>query len=824
MKKLLLLALFLLFSLFLTDLFAVTPAGVYNNTVIDVNGRPVAGATITVCTYQSNPTSPPAACSPSVQVYRDSALSVAKTNPFNADSHGNFEFWVAPGLYTVQLTGANVTRYNLTADPVCSVTICGNVGAGAVLLAPVGDQNIAGGFKLSVDSIISAKTGFRINNMAPLGHVPLGNGTDYVDGALAFTAIGGTITDAQLANPYSGVGACTAGQFATALNRNAPPTCGGVDSVLLAPTADQSITGGFKLNVANVVNATTGFQINGLAPLNHVPLGNGTNYVDGTLPPASVSLTMPVEFSVAGTGPINVTKATESPNSVWAGPLSAAGSFQVIQSNAAITSSATTVNISFSTSVTAGNFVAVICGAYAGCNAPTDNRGDTFALASSGFSSATIYYTCSAVGGSTTVTQTYGSIANSIDLVHIVEVAGVKSSGCLDVKTDNGGSYAAGVATVSSPSITGADMVLAAFCDCRGGTAAWTPGTGYQQIQWNKSAGAGNSLISEVLNSAPTSGVQTATANGIVADIIYAAVAAFKLSVTPPNQPYFRKLSALDLPGITLDTILSPATGTFPTFTVTQPAGTGANNSGSVTFTTDPSATGNNVLLIKNPSTNANAASYIKFGTDTAVVSSASWAYIGADHTGNTIFHGTGAAGQAMYFQSSGHYFTNTNGLTFFGGFRYDGIFGVGNSSDASTDPFQVSTAGQIRRINGATTANAGVHVVSYSQSLAAQTALIADTTVLTQGAGPTGWYIAHGGISCDSANATATATLNLKWTDTSTTAQTRSVTANCATLGPNSDVSLVNVTPVKGSTTVTWGVTITGTPTYSVYFTFGWE
>ncbi len=46
-------------------------------------------------------------------------------------------------------------------------------------------------------------------------------------GQIATSALSGTISDAQLANNYSGVGACT-NQFARTLNDNAAPTCAGV--------------------------------------------------------------------------------------------------------------------------------------------------------------------------------------------------------------------------------------------------------------------------------------------------------------------------------------------------------------------------------------------------------------------------------------------------------------------------------------------------------------------------------------------------------------------------------------------------------------------
>src|SRR5258708_1960437 len=115
---------------FCPPLFSVSPAGVYNNIVIGTNGRPVPGATITVCSYVASPTNPPAACSPSVSIFRDSALAVPKTNSFTGDNKGNFEFWAAPGKYTVQISGTGVTIYDLTAQVNCDPSNCGTGGGG----------------------------------------------------------------------------------------------------------------------------------------------------------------------------------------------------------------------------------------------------------------------------------------------------------------------------------------------------------------------------------------------------------------------------------------------------------------------------------------------------------------------------------------------------------------------------------------------------------------------------------------------------------------------------------------------------------------------
>lgn len=68
------------------------------------------GVTITVCT--SSATGLP--CSPKATIYTDSTAGTTATNPFTADSNGNYGFWVAPGVYTVTITGAIPAGYTKT--------------------------------------------------------------------------------------------------------------------------------------------------------------------------------------------------------------------------------------------------------------------------------------------------------------------------------------------------------------------------------------------------------------------------------------------------------------------------------------------------------------------------------------------------------------------------------------------------------------------------------------------------------------------------------------------------------------------------------------
>lgn len=79
----------------------------------------------------------------------------------------------------------------------------------------------------------------------------------------AFSNLSGTVTDAQLANAYSGVGACPANQFASTLTRNAAPTCTtpsfaplvNVGANNYAPLASPTFTG--TTTVANLTAPST---------------------------------------------------------------------------------------------------------------------------------------------------------------------------------------------------------------------------------------------------------------------------------------------------------------------------------------------------------------------------------------------------------------------------------------------------------------------------------------------------------------------------------------------------------------------------------------
>lgn len=103
-----------------------------------------------------------------------------------------------------------------------------------------------------------------------------------------------------------------------------------------------------------------------------------------------------------------------------------------------------------------------------------------------------------------------------------------------------------------------------------------------------------------------------------------------------------------------------------------------------------------------------------------------------------------------------------------------------------------------------------------YTNDQTAQTAAITDTTMFTVGA-TAALFRLTGTINCTTTSAAAVAQLNIKYTDTGSTAQTVSVSDTCTSLVTTGIPNLVIALRAKASTTITYGVTITNTPTYDV-------
>ncbi len=76
-----------------------------DDVVFNAQGRPMAGATVRVCT--SAATGQP--CSPLAPIYSDQGLTQALANPTTTDGLGNYTFYAAPGRYEIEISGPSIT-------------------------------------------------------------------------------------------------------------------------------------------------------------------------------------------------------------------------------------------------------------------------------------------------------------------------------------------------------------------------------------------------------------------------------------------------------------------------------------------------------------------------------------------------------------------------------------------------------------------------------------------------------------------------------------------------------------------------------------------
>jgi hypothetical protein len=77
--------------------------------VFNAQGRPLAGATVRVCT--SSATGQP--CSPLASIYSDAALTQSLANPISTDGLGNYTFYATPGRYEIEISGPGITTKQL---------------------------------------------------------------------------------------------------------------------------------------------------------------------------------------------------------------------------------------------------------------------------------------------------------------------------------------------------------------------------------------------------------------------------------------------------------------------------------------------------------------------------------------------------------------------------------------------------------------------------------------------------------------------------------------------------------------------------------------
>jgi len=90
----------------------------HDGIAIGEQGRPVSGASVVVCNQPANITATP--CTPLANLFTDGTLSTPASNPLISDGLGNFHFYAAPGVYTLQIYGPGIRAYT-TPDVIVPV-------------------------------------------------------------------------------------------------------------------------------------------------------------------------------------------------------------------------------------------------------------------------------------------------------------------------------------------------------------------------------------------------------------------------------------------------------------------------------------------------------------------------------------------------------------------------------------------------------------------------------------------------------------------------------------------------------------------------------
>ncbi len=162
----------------------------HDNILVGPRGAAMPGQFVAVCSEPANVSTTP--CSPLIQLYSSSSGGTI-SNPVQADSLGNYHFYAAPGVYTLQSYGPMIQAPLVQTD--VAVGVAGPAG------------NVSGA---TID--ISANTLKNATNTP--GHYPRNNGTQYTDSAIPSTDLPATTSN------------CSGIQVADGLNAGGTPACG----------------------------------------------------------------------------------------------------------------------------------------------------------------------------------------------------------------------------------------------------------------------------------------------------------------------------------------------------------------------------------------------------------------------------------------------------------------------------------------------------------------------------------------------------------------------------------------------------------------------
>jgi hypothetical protein len=138
----------------------------YDDVALLDTGRPVQGATITVCASGSTGTP----CTPTASIFSDSTLSTPITQPgFQSGAQGNFFFYAACGKYDISITGNGITG-RTKKD---------------VQLGPCGNFNSAGAAPTTVKSL-------QVTSLASAQRLFINQGSTLTSGRFTLSAGWGT--------------------------------------------------------------------------------------------------------------------------------------------------------------------------------------------------------------------------------------------------------------------------------------------------------------------------------------------------------------------------------------------------------------------------------------------------------------------------------------------------------------------------------------------------------------------------------------------------------------------------------------------------------
>lgn len=238
-------------------------------------GQVIPNAVVRVCTSLAVGTP----CSPlAPNVYSDPALTTAIANPFAADTNGFYSIFLPTGVYILQESTPVGAGFTYSESFLIFVNGTGTVST-VSLTMPTSVFAVTGSPCSSICTLSAAflnQNAFTVfGNFAGSSATPTFGLliADMIPATLNATTIAGDLTvtgNTTLAGTLGVTGLATLGSLSV------------TGSAIVGGTL--GVTG---LATFSTVNAATGYQIAGAAPLNHVLVGDGTNYVDAAAIPSS---------------------------------------------------------------------------------------------------------------------------------------------------------------------------------------------------------------------------------------------------------------------------------------------------------------------------------------------------------------------------------------------------------------------------------------------------------------------------------------------------------------------------------------------------------